>query len=111
MTEETGKVYDIAFRMGVLFNILLFTIFNIVSFVIAQNKHLAGRGEIHFPDYGFGWGFPFVWGEQFFVVEGAGTILNVVIWVFCGFFFGFFFKFVWSKIVRRGVKFNGAPSS
>jgi hypothetical protein len=98
-----SKIYDIAFRMGVLFNILLFTILNIISYTVAENRHFEFTRKYAFgSDYGFAWGFPFKWSEKYFnVVEGAGTVLNVLIYVACGFFFGFLFKFIWSKISRH----------
>lgn len=113
-----SKVYTIAFRMGVLFNILLWTILNVVSFKKAESEFFQRRIErersgLNFPccDYIGSWGVPFDWTETYFVIGGAGTILNIIIMTACGFAFGFLFKFVWSKISRRGVGLNGAPSS
>jgi len=98
-----SKIYDIAFRMGVLFNVLLWTILNIISYAIAENRHFEFIRKYAFgSDYRFAWGFPFKWSEKYFnVIEGAGIILNVFIMVSCGFLFGFLFKFIWSKISRN----------
>ena len=95
-----SKIYTIAFRMGVLFNVLLFTILNVASYKIAVIESEKIHSEIMFsPCCRFSWGFPFGWEEKLFdVIEGGGAILNVLIAVFCGFMFGFLFKFVWSKI-------------
>ena len=100
------KIYNTAFQFGVVFNIFLFTILNIVSFMVARNKYESIDRSIMFsPDYGFSWGFPFIWDETYFkVVEGAGTILNVIIWVSCSFAFGFLFKFIRSKVSSRRVE-------
>ena len=99
-----SKIYDIAFRMGVLFNVVLWTILTLISFKIAQNDYLRREhSEIRISccdDIG-SWGIPFNWTEKYFVIEGAGTILNIIIMAACGFVFGFLFKFVWSKISRH----------
>jgi len=99
-----SKIYDIAFRMGVLFNILLWTILNIIGLVIAQNDFLQRELEWENSEVKFccvsrgSWGIPFDWEAKYFVIEGAGAILNIVIMSVCGFGFGFLFKFIWSKI-------------
>ena len=106
-----SKVYDIAFRMGVLFNVLLWTILNVLNFKSAENKLVQRqiereRSEIKFPccDYMGSWGVPFAWDENYGIIGGAGAILNITIMAAFGFAFGFLFKFVWSKISRRGVE-------
>lgn len=102
-----SKVYTIAFRMGVLFNVVLFTALNTISFIAAESEYLQRqiereRSGISFPCCdGIGsWGFPFDWTEKHSIIEGAGAILNIIIVAACGFAFGFLFKFVWSKISR-----------
>ena len=103
-----SKVYNIAFRMGVLFNVLLWTSLNVVSFKSAESEFLQRqiereRSELKFPccDYMENWGVPFNWTAKYLVIEGAGTILNIIIIAACGFAFGFLFKFVWSKISHQ----------
>ena len=100
-----SKIYDIAFRMGVLFNVLLFTVLNVVSFKLAENDYLRRLAEYERSEtrISFGvswdsWGIPFDWTTKYFMIEGAGTILNIIIMAACGFAFGFLFKLVWSKI-------------
>ena len=102
-----GGIYNIAFRMGVLFDVLLFTILNVLSFTAAGNNFMNGRREeMNFgPHDGVPWGFPFRWNEKLFnVIEGGGAILNIFITVLGGFIFGFMFKFIWSKISSRRVE-------
>ena len=103
-----SKIYNIAFRMGVLFNILLFTVLNVVSFKSAESEYLQRhiereRSGMQFPccDNMESGGIPFDWTEKYFVIEGAGAILNIIIITACGFAFGFLFKFVWSQISRQ----------
>jgi len=109
MTQETSKVYDIAFRMGVLFNILLFTILNIISSEI--NRREFENSEIWFAPAGYNWGFPFNWGENYWIITEGYSILNIIAAIFGSLFFGFLFKLVWSIISRRSAEFNGASSS
>ncbi len=101
-----SKIYDIAFRMGVLFNILLFTILNIVSYKIAEDEVARKQAEIisFAPCCRIKWGIPFDWDAKYFVIEGAGAIFNIIIIAFCAFAFGFLFKFVWSKISQRNAE-------
>lgn len=96
--------------MGVLFNVLLWTILNVISFKSAESKLLQRqiereRPEIKFPccDHMGSWGVPFDWDAKYLVIEGAGTIFNIIIMAAFGFAFGFLFKLVWSKISRRGA--------
>lgn len=76
-----SKIYDIAFRMGVLVNVLLFTVLNVISYKIAENEFIRRQiyweqSEIKFSGIErFGsWGFPFDWDAKYFVIEGAGAI-------------------------------------
>lgn len=97
-----SKIYDIAFRMGVLFNILLWTILNIADFFATRNDFLywENRG-IKFSHIGdFDWGIPFSMFVGHELFNAFNLVLNTIVYVFCGFFFGFLFKFVWSKISR-----------
>jgi len=95
-----SKIYTIAFKMGVLFNVLLFTAANLVSYQIALSEY--ENQEIRFsPCCRLIWGFPLSWGETYYVIVEGGTILNIFFWIVCGFAFGFLFKFVWSQISRR----------
>lgn len=99
-----SKVYDIAFRMGVMFNVLLWTILNVASLFIARNNFAQeSREPPFFGHFGYYWGVPFKMFRNEGVLEPWAMILNIGIYVFCGFFFGFLFKFVWSKISRRNI--------
>jgi hypothetical protein len=107
-----SKIYNIAFRMGVSLNILLFTMLNVISFKLAENDYIRRRmewekSEIKFsgggPSLG-GWGLPFDWNAKYFVIEGAGAILNIIIMAACGFAFGFLFKFVWKKFTAKRLR-------
>ncbi len=114
MTQETSKVYDIAFRMGVLFNVLLFTALNLLTFLETRNNFhdLENSGIGAFPINGWNWGFPCpAFNYPDFQIYSVYLIINTGIYVLCGFMFGFLFKFVWSKISRRGAEFNGTPLS
>lgn len=101
-----SKVYTIAFRMGVLFNILLWTMLNIISFHIAQSSFVERESSLFgFGSYsGFSWGFPFAMFRNYFFADEYLLVFNVIVYVICGFFFGFLFKFIWSKISRRRVE-------
>lgn len=97
-----NKVYDIAFRMGVLFNVVLFTVLNVASYKSAESEYLEREPWAFSCCNSIGsWGFPFDWTEKYSMIEGAGTIFNIIIMAACGFAFGFLFKFVWSKISRQ----------
>ena len=109
------KIYDIAFRMGVLFNVLLWTILNLVTLFEARRKSAEceamnfAASSCYFYDY---WGFPFrmFYLKEFFV-DGIVLLGNAVIYVFGAFFFGFLFKYVWSAISCERAGFDGTPSS
>jgi len=88
--------------MGVLFNILLFTIWNVISFTV-NNSEYENR-EIKFAPAGFNWGFPFNWGENYSVFIEGGSILNIITAVFSGLVLGFLFKLVWSKISQQRIE-------
>jgi|SRR5688572_28027125 hypothetical protein len=99
-----SKVYSIAFRMGVLFNILLWTILNVVSFVNVRNSH-DGLENLGFGVFHAAWGFPipmFSYPDFFMYIKYL--FINAFVYVFCGFVFGFLFKFVWSKISSRRIE-------
>ncbi len=101
-----SKIYDIAFRMGVLFNVLLWTVLNIIDFFDARNDFLyweyRGLKFSHVGD--FIWGVPFPMFRESMLWNSRALVLNSVIYVACAFFFGFLFKFVWSKISSRRVE-------
>lgn len=95
-----SKVYDIAFRMGVLFNVVLFTLLNVINYKWAESEYLQRQIERERGAPSFGccesigsWGFPFDWTVKYSIIEGMGTILNIIIIAACGFAFGFLFKF------------------
>jgi hypothetical protein len=92
---QMSKIYDTAFRMGVLFSIFLFTILNVLSLTVTKKR----AEEITFGIGGSNWGFPFDWEGKFFnVIEGGGAIMNILVAVACSFMFGFLSKFAWPKI-------------
>jgi hypothetical protein len=96
-----SKIYNIAFRMGVLFNVVLFTLLNIVSFVIARKNYEQESLEApFFGHFGYHWGFPIEMFQNEHLAHPFLLVFNVAIYVACGFFFGFLFKFAWSKISR-----------
>ena len=100
-----SKIYDIAFRMGVLFSVLLFTILNIASFVMARKNYARESLEApFFGHFGYSWGFPIEMFRNEGRFEPFLLVFNTAIYVACAFFFGFLFKFVWSKISRRGAE-------
>ena len=99
-----SKLYDNSFKIGVAFNILLFTVFNIYSYwanyldhqeYLTRSIGMSGR-------FGFiNWGFPFKWNETYFRYTGEGVVFNGLVIAFCGFLLGFMFKFIWSKIASQ----------
>jgi hypothetical protein len=90
--------------MGVLFNILLFTLLNIASRVIARKNCEQESLEAPFwGHFGYSWGFPIEMFRNVYLAHPFLLVFNIAIYVACGFFFGFLFKFVWSKISRRGA--------
>jgi hypothetical protein len=99
------KLYNKAFNIGVLFNILLFTVFNLLSYFAAYKRSheytdmMIGISPVRrFPS----WGFPFAWeGTNFNIIWFGNEALNFLIIAFCGFAFGFLFRFIWSKIPSR----------
>ena len=100
-----SKIYDFAFRMGVLFNVVLWTFLNIISYLLKQSDYLRSKsnGITFSGDYGFYWGFPFKMFLNGILWEPYAFVLKVLIYVACGFFFGFLFKFVRSKISSRRI--------
>jgi len=110
-----SKIYDKAFKVGFLFNILLFIFFNFLSYLAACEKYRKNinmnKKIIFGPVGGFpDWGFPFGWDETYFdsiiSMYARGGALNFLIIVFCSFIFGFLFKFAWSKISSRRAELN-----
>ena len=96
-----SKIYSIAFRMGVLFNVLLWTILNIVTFINGRNSH-DDLEDSAFGVFHAVWGFPIpMFTYPGFFMNIKYLLINAVVYVFCGFFFGFLFKFVWSKFPPR----------
>lgn len=101
-----SKVYTIAFRMGVLFNVLLWTTLNLIDFSIARNNFYEATGvaEVRFSGLtGFQWGMPLGMFWNATLRDPYALVFNAIIYVVCGFFFGFLFKFVWSKIPRHNT--------
>jgi hypothetical protein len=99
-----SKIYDIAFRMGVLFNVLLWTVLNLISFSVAREEIVEKieRSRLFFTiDTELTWGFPFKMFRGNFFFREDFLALNAIIYVLCGFMFGFLFKFVRSKISRQ----------
>jgi len=96
-----SKVYNITFRMGLLFNILLFTLLNVASRSIARKNYERESLEAPFyGHFGYSWGFPIQMFQNEHLAHPFLLVFNVGIYVACGFFFGFLFKFGWSKISR-----------
>ncbi len=84
-----SRIYNKAFKVGVACNLALFTVLNIVSYVVSYRAYHSRT--IRFgPDRGVQWGFPFDWFE--------GLVLNVFIIAFFGFVFGFVFRSVSERI-------------
>lgn len=101
-----NKLYNKAFNVGVLFVVLLFSILNFISYLIAYKRHIGYKRDAKI--FGVGgfpaWGFPFSWGDgQFNIMWFGNEVLNFIILAICGFAFGFLFRFVWSKISSRRV--------
>lgn len=96
-----SKIYDTAFRMGVLFNILLFTVLNLLTFIETRNGYIFWSNSrfTAYPDAGWRWGFPFpMFFYQELFIDVIFLMVNALVYTVGAFFFGFLFKFVWSKI-------------
>ncbi len=94
-----SKIYNTAFKMGVLFNILLFTLLNIASHIIVRKNYAQESLEApFFGHFGYRWGFPIEMFQNEHLAHPFLLVFNVAIYVACGFCFGFLFKFIWSKI-------------
>ena len=98
-----SKIYNKAFKIGICFNVLVFTILNIISFVVSRNEHItAWNSGLRIGIYGdYSWGFPFEMfsGVELFRVENV--VINTFIISGCGFVLGFLFKFAWSKFASH----------
>ncbi|MEZ5429105.1 MAG: hypothetical protein R2747_22860 [Pyrinomonadaceae bacterium] len=104
-----SKLYNNAFKVGVLVNLWLFTALNLYSYYAAYRGYWEYLdSDVKFcPGYsGFSvWGFPFSWNEKYFqVIEGGGGILNFLVLTIAGFATGFLFRFIWSKISAQKLK-------
>lgn len=102
-----SKIYDSAFKIGVIFSILVFLILNFISFVISQRDYYAS-GISGFAHSGYSWGFPFELYRNYFGYPhneigftGQGVVLNAFVLVFFSFVIGFLFRFVWSNASAR----------
>ena len=88
-----SKVYDIAFRMGVLFNVLLWTVLNLTAFLNARSD--VERVGLTFSDsISYSWGIPFEMFRGRMLWDEYAMVANAVVYVTGGFFFGFLFKYV-----------------
>ena len=109
--EETlmYKLFNKAFNVGVLFNILLFSALNFLSYLAAYKRHLE-YGDMMIGISGGGgfpaWGFPLAWGQGTYsnVAWFADEVLNFIVLTFFSFVFGFLFRFIWSKFSSRRVE-------
>lgn len=99
------RLYNTAFKTGVLFSISVFAHLNFLSYSNANAKYqeYMSREARFSPAYGFpDWGIPFHWNEKYFgVIEGGGGILNIIIIAICSFAIGFLFNIISSKLFRR----------
>ena len=93
-----SRIYNRAFKVGVACNIALFTILNIINYVVSYRAYHT-RTIRFAPDSGVRWGIPFEW------FEGGGLpvglVLNVFIIAFFSFIFGFAFRFASEKMSER----------
>ncbi len=102
---KMSKIYNNAFKVGFLCNILLFVVLNTVSRNVSYNEYInSGTYQSHFGEYS--WGFPFEMYRYYpgYFVDGftpKGVILNTFVIGFCGFVVGLLFKFIWSKLSSR----------
>lgn len=90
------KIYNKAFKFGVAFNVVLFVVLNIASFVVGYREHNSRL--IRFaPHNDFPWGVPFdwSWGDEI----GLGFALNIFAITACSFTLGFVFRFALRKVL------------
>lgn len=85
--------------MGVLFNVLLFTFLNIITFIDRRNNFIT----LEAPGIRVSgaWGFPIPMCINQRLSDPYNLIINIFIYVIGSFFFGFLFKLIWSKISQR----------
>jgi hypothetical protein len=101
MRDEKFKLYDTAFKIGFVFNILIFVGLNFISYkraIIEEKQLLASGIDLSPCCIGPSWGFPFD------MTRFETFSLNFVIIAFCGFIVGLIFKFVWSKFTSKQLK-------
>lgn len=93
-----SKIYNRAFKVGVAFNILIFAVLNVISFVRSYREYTRSAMRLS-GDRGIDWGVPFSWFLDTGI--GLGLILNVSVIAFFCFFFGFLFKFISQRLAFK----------
>ena len=85
-----SSVYNKAFKVGVVINLVVFAILNAVSFVAKKRAYDAS--SIRLSPGGFDWGHPFAWFWDAGI--GLGFMLNFAVITFFSFVAGFVFRFL-----------------
>ena len=91
------KLYDMAFKIGFGFNILIFIVLNIVNY----NRAIEKWARSEFSGYTPIWGFPF------YMAHWGTFSLNILIIVACGFIMGLIFRFVWQMMRKIDDNLQG----
>ncbi len=103
--RSMSKVYNSAFKVGILFDILLFVLLNIVSYKVALKNFMQESLKAPFyGHFGYSWGFPVEMFQNERLIHPLPLIINAAIYVACGFCFGFLFKFIWAKFQEKSDK-------
>ena len=84
MGRSVSKLYNRAFKVGVGFNIALFTIFNVVSYL---NAHSAVKIQFSVAP---AWGFSFSRTSG----DSLAFMVNIVVIASCSFIVGFLFRYL-----------------
>lgn len=107
MRDEKFELYDIAFKIGFIFTVLVFAVLNLINYFnsVAKEKH-----SIQFSNYlGPQWGFPFpmVNHSGYSGIEPFSFALNIAICLICGYVFGLILRFVWKKLRKTNNNLQG----
>ena len=95
-----SKLYNKAFKIGVVVSLASFVILNVISFVRAS--HASQREDwVQLPKRMLAWGFPYSWiwdGSQAQLIPNP--VFNLAIIALCSFAAGFLFRYVGESAQR-----------
>ncbi|MBP9109842.1 MAG: hypothetical protein KBF83_09835 [Pyrinomonadaceae bacterium] len=90
-----GYFYDRTFKKGLMYGVIVYLLFNAVSYYFALKEYEeAIKSTIQFaPGPQVRWGFPLVWGRQYFLDSEDG-IINIFVAAIFGIAGGLALKYV-----------------